>query len=182
MNSEKSIIIRIDISGKHKSMFEEIKQINNFSTNTDAFRYCIERAYSSASLKIQTETTEIINSLLKNDTIRSTYNIFNQETFIDQAISQFIQKLRIERGSLRSFTTRQNLTKEELNVAVELLDLLDSDTHTNSFGVTLEKLSEKLEWPISRVSVILQRFKKQDLIIEQIIHDKVHYYAPYPGE
>ena len=182
MNTEKSTIIRIDLSGKYKSMFEDIKQINGFSTNTDALRFCIEKTHSSASLNLQKETTDTINSLLKNTTIRSTYNIFSKESFIDQAISNFIQKLRIERGSLRSFTTRQKLSKEELSVAVELLDLLDSDPQNSSLGVTLQQLANKLDWPVTRVSQILKKFREQDLILEQIIKNETHYYAPYPGE
>lgn len=182
MSSENTQILRINLEGKHKTMFEDIKRENRLKTNTDAIRFCIETAYTSPFQEIPNELMDEVYSMLKHQKIRTGYCIYNREDFIKRAVSEFILKLRSERGSLRSFSTRMHFTPEENKVALAILDLSNFNKQSRIRGVSIEQLASKLKWTIEKVYTIMEKFKAMDYLIEQEIEDEKYYYAPYPEE
>lgn len=180
--SKETQIIRIDLQNKHKKMFEEIKIQKKLTKNTDVIRLCIETTYKEALFHLPEEMIDDIFSLLKHKNIKSSYNIFSHDDFIKRAVADLIKKLKTERKTLRSYTVRVNLPKEEQIIALALLELLNSDNVTQEYGVTLKQISTKLNWPISKVKQILMHFYNLDYVLSQEIEGIQYFYVPYPGE
>jgi hypothetical protein len=165
--------IRVDLDIDDEKKFKTIQENNNLKNNAEVLRYCMNKVYNGLTLDLDDDISKDIMKLITGRNIKLKYGIINQEDFINRAITIFLEELKKER-SLKNWNMRQELSQEENDTAVALVELqLNKVT-----GVTIDDLIEYLKTDERTIMTHLTKFLDEYLIEFREANEKTYYYAP----
>lgn len=174
-------ILRVDLHEEEGEKFENYKQSHTYKTDAEAIREMIKQFYLlDQSIIIPSELMEKINKELTNARTKAKYSVWSPEQFVAKAIVDFLEKIKINRGSLLDWDVRSELTENQLAIATAFIELQKTKNDQGPVGISLEELSKELHKDEDEFISDLNYLSSLDLIykIKRGKDQKTYYYAP----
>ena len=165
--------IRVDLDEEDAEKFTAIFNEFKLKNKAEVLRFCVNKVYHGMTLEIDEDIRKEIELLIASRHIKIKYAITSVDDFIKRAISDFLETLKKER-SLKNWSTREELSEQENDTAVTLLDL----QMKKIVGVTIQDLIKTLDQEEQIIRDHLNKFIAEGLVAFRESHGNMYYYAP----
>lgn len=168
-----SIDLRVDLKPDIAEVFLEIMDDRKFQSFAEGVRYCIYETSTKTEFHLEEIYWNKIKQYLNFDYVKSKAHIYNMQQFVNKALETYFDLVETSVDSIMSFDIRQELTEEELNIAMGFLECQEESSLSQS---TAEEVATKMnKRNVNQITEILESFTKRG-ILSKLIHQKTVYY------
>lgn len=177
----KSLQIKVDLTGQHKTWFEEIQKKHAFPSYAETIRYMTlitweaDQTDAVKLFEINETQLQLMRRYIERTDVKEKYHIYSVREFVQKAVSLLLDNLEGQRKSILHWDIKSKLGGEQREIALAFAECQQENPTSD---VTVAQIAKKLNRRnFEKIENQLDEWVYQFLLDREIFNGTKTYHA-----